>query len=275
MTKLNCDLILEGGGSRCAFTAGLLSYLNEQNLIFDSIYGVSAGSLTGGLFLTGQNKELLEALEDGALFEKEKGLIDMEQVLKGFDKKYLSVDFEDVKKSPTDFYAVVLNALTGEAEYLSCKGAGTKDEYISILAASCAVPGYAKGVNLKGNIYFDGGFTDPIPVFESYKNKKNKKIIVLTREKAYTKKHEKIAPSLEEIFEYEKVLYSMEYRYSKYNDSKSFSLYMEEKGDSIVICPEGPIDFSFNEASKDMVLSLFKEGYSKGASVVDWLRKNA
>ena len=40
----NAGLILEGGGSRGVFTAGILDYFMEKNLYFPYVVGVSAGA---------------------------------------------------------------------------------------------------------------------------------------------------------------------------------------------------------------------------------------
>lgn len=43
----NCGLILEGGGMRGVYTAGIIDYFLEKGLEFSSVYGVSAGSING------------------------------------------------------------------------------------------------------------------------------------------------------------------------------------------------------------------------------------
>ena len=40
-------LVLEGGGMRGLFTAGVLDVMMEQGICFDGIVGVSAGALFG------------------------------------------------------------------------------------------------------------------------------------------------------------------------------------------------------------------------------------
>ena len=43
-TGLGSSLVLEGGGSRGVFTAGVLDFLMEKNVTFPYVIGVSAGS---------------------------------------------------------------------------------------------------------------------------------------------------------------------------------------------------------------------------------------
>ena len=47
-------LVLEGGGLRGLFTAGVLDVLMEQNIKIDAIIGVSAGALFGINYLSKQ-----------------------------------------------------------------------------------------------------------------------------------------------------------------------------------------------------------------------------
>ena len=47
-------LILEGGGMRGAFTAGVLDYFLEKGLFFSHVYGVSAGACQACSYLCRQ-----------------------------------------------------------------------------------------------------------------------------------------------------------------------------------------------------------------------------
>ncbi len=47
-------LILEGGGSRGVFTAGVLQYLMEQNIYIPYVMGVSSGACNGSSYISRQ-----------------------------------------------------------------------------------------------------------------------------------------------------------------------------------------------------------------------------
>ena len=47
-------LVLEGGGMRGMYTAGVLDVFMEKGLRFDGVIGVSAGAIHGCSFLSGQ-----------------------------------------------------------------------------------------------------------------------------------------------------------------------------------------------------------------------------
>ena len=52
MNKLG--LVLEGGGNRGIYTAGVLDTFLEENITVDGVIGVSAGSIHGASFISGQ-----------------------------------------------------------------------------------------------------------------------------------------------------------------------------------------------------------------------------
>ena len=55
----NIGLVLEGGGMRGAYTAGVLDYLMRQNVKFPYVIGVSAGANNGADYVSGQRETIL------------------------------------------------------------------------------------------------------------------------------------------------------------------------------------------------------------------------
>ena len=54
MNENKIGLVLEGGGHRGIYTAGILDTFAQNNISFDGIMGVSAGCIHGVSFLSGQ-----------------------------------------------------------------------------------------------------------------------------------------------------------------------------------------------------------------------------
>ena len=52
----NTALILEGGGMRGLYTAGVLDFFYDKNIEFNSLYGVSAGACHGCNYLSKQRE---------------------------------------------------------------------------------------------------------------------------------------------------------------------------------------------------------------------------
>ena len=70
VSSLNCEkgnpsmrestaLLLEGGSLRCLFTAGVLDTFLDAEMIFPTVAGVSAGSLSGINYVAGQKGRTL------------------------------------------------------------------------------------------------------------------------------------------------------------------------------------------------------------------------
>ncbi len=54
----NIGLVLEGGGMKGLYTAGVLEYFMEKNLFFPHVVGVSAGACMGATYLSRQKVEI-------------------------------------------------------------------------------------------------------------------------------------------------------------------------------------------------------------------------
>ena len=54
MEHIKTGLVLEGGGMRGIYTAGVLDVFLDQNMMFDGVIGVSAGAIHGCSFVSRQ-----------------------------------------------------------------------------------------------------------------------------------------------------------------------------------------------------------------------------
>ena len=52
---MSVGLVLEGGGTRGAYTSGVLDVLLEEKISFPSVYGISAGACNADSFLACQH----------------------------------------------------------------------------------------------------------------------------------------------------------------------------------------------------------------------------
>ena len=52
-------LVLEGGGMRGIYTAGVLDVFLDHDISFDGVIGVSAGAVHGASFVSGQKEHPL------------------------------------------------------------------------------------------------------------------------------------------------------------------------------------------------------------------------
>ena len=127
-------LVLEGGGLRGIFTAGVLDFFLEKNIEFDGCIGVSAGSCHACSYLSKQYKRAFNVSVD---YLDDKRYCSMHSLITTGDlfgvdfvygeipDKLNPIDNETFMKSKTKFQAVITNCRTGEAEYPEVKDFGT------------------------------------------------------------------------------------------------------------------------------------------------------
>lgn len=73
MREKKTGLVLEGGGMRGIYTAGVLDVFMENGITFDGVIGVSAGAIHGCSFVSGTERQkypvLHEVLPQLAVYE--------------------------------------------------------------------------------------------------------------------------------------------------------------------------------------------------------------
>ena len=165
-------LIIQGGGFRTAFSAGVLDAFMEKKFNpFDLYVAVSGGAIAASYFLSRQPNFCMDSI----YFLSEKGrFVNYSNVLR--NKPIMNIDvFYDIANThfPFDdaaaiknlegkkFRIVMTNKLTGEACY--CDPVQTN--WREAVMASCALPFLSKGKQqVNGQDFMDGAWGDPLPV---------------------------------------------------------------------------------------------------------------
>ena len=163
-------LVLEGGGFRAHYTAGVLDVLIDEKLPIEGVIGVSMGAIHGASFVSGQKGRSLEIYTRYAADERlwslwrwvrTGNLIDPEFCYHEIPDRLVPFDEEAFERSGIDFYACASNVETGRAEYLRLPNL-TDD--IDGLRASASLPYVSPVVHFRGMKLLDGGCTDRIPL---------------------------------------------------------------------------------------------------------------
>ncbi|WP_281615261.1 patatin family protein [Flammeovirga sp. SubArs3] len=243
--KNKVALVLEGGGSRGMFTAGILESFLMKNINFDSIFGISAGALYGASFASKQlerNKKL-NAYNDDKRYGGFKHLL-----LKG---SYLSWDFimgdiahrllpydYDTLRTSADFHVGVSNCNTGKSEFFVVNKLD-KPDIVSILTASGSLPFISPIVKYKGEEYLDGGLTNSIPYDVAFENGADKIVVVLTRPEGYVKSNMKFKAVSKWFYrKHPKVHENLTQRAQQYNESIQQLKVLEQQGKAFLIYPQ-------------------------------------
>lgn len=263
-------LVLEGGGTRGVFTAGVLDYLMEKEVKFPYVIGVSAGACNAIDYVSkqiGRTKECTiiqdrknryigtkDALKKGYLF-------DMDRLFDEYPNRLFPFDFDTYFASDIQCEVVVTNCLTGEAMYLSEKQ--DKERLLTICRASSSIPLISPVVDVDGIPCVDGGVADSVPLIHSMKLGHQKNVVVLTRNKGYRKK----APGKSRLLytaallkKYPNLLNALLNRYRNYNRVMELVEKWEEEGHIFVIRPEvEPV--SRTEQNVEKLTEFYDHGY--------------
>lgn len=277
-------LVLEGGGMRGAYTAGVLDYLMEKGVSFDSIYGVSAGALIGANFKTGQ---VGRGLRTFAAYLQDERYAGPQHLLKtgdwfNIDFSYNKIpneldpaDYDAFSASPVNFYSVVSNVETGKAEYIritDLKG------QMDLVRASATLPLLSNIVEYEGKKYLDGGSCDSIPLKKSMADGHNKNLVVLTQHRGYAKKPSANRYACRLMYKkYPNYVKAIDNRHNMYNRQLKLVYEMEKQGKAFVIQPVAKVEVSRLEKNPARLVELYHQGKMDAAScyqrLVEYLNK--
>lgn len=261
-------LVLEGGGMKGVYSAGVLDFFLDKGMEFSSCYGVSAGACCLCSFLSGQRKRAYDVIVD---YLEDKNYCGLYSLLKtgdifGADMCYHRIpdelnpyDHEAFYQYKGNFYSVVTNIETGEAEYIPIKD--LKEE-IEAIRASASLPLVSRNVPWKGKLFLDGGISDAIPLKRSMADGNLKNVVIMTKETGYRRK-----PSWEtgliklRYKKYPKVYELMKNRHLVYNENLDFIEAQERAGKVFVIRPAHKSSVGRIERDKEKLKALYEEGY--------------
>lgn len=261
-------LVLEGGGMRCAFTAGVLDFFMDNQIWFPYTIGVSAGASNGISYISRQRGrsrysyvELMKEYSYVGLWPmlRGKGVIDMDFLFDVYPQKYYPFDYARYFETKERFVVVTSNCLTGEAEYYEEKA--DPDRLLSIVRASCSLPVICPLAHVDGIPMVDGGVCDSIPLQKSILDGNKRNLVVLTRNKGYRKKDKDFYLPGFIYRKYPKLRQQLKLRYKHYNEQLEYVEELEKKGEVFVIRPERKLEVTRTEKNIHKLASLYSEGY--------------
>ena len=277
---IEAGLVVEGGGMRGVYTAGVLDYFMEKNLYFDDCYGVSAGACHISSYVSKQIgrsiKVTLDYINDKRYCSvnsliKTGDMFGVEMLYDLIPNKLELYDYDTFNKFKGNFYSVVTNCKTGKAEYIKIKD--MKKDIIAVRASS-SLPLLSRIVEINGKEYLDGGITDSIPIKKSIKDGHKKNVVILTRDKTYRKSKPKFLSLLK--FKYKKypnLVKAIENRYKMYNETLDFIEEEKAKNKVFIIQPKLPVKISRIEKDKDKLKALYNQGYEDAKELYEDLMK--
>lgn len=186
-------LVLEGGALRGMFTAGVLDVLLEKKIEFSYVNGVSAGSLNGMNYISGQegrSRDInLQFINDKRYMSarnlvRNGGIFNFHFLFGEISEQLMPFDARTFFASEQRFEVVATNCRTGRAEYFE---KGKEPEIIRAAAASSSMPILSSMISLNGRRYLDGGIAEPIAYRRAMEQGYKKNVLVLTRQRGFRK----------------------------------------------------------------------------------------
>ena len=261
-------LVLEGGGMKGIYTAGVLDFFLDKGIEFSSCYGVSAGACHLCSFLSKQRGRAYDISVD---YLDDPNYCSVSSLLRTGDLFGVKMCYDDIpnRLNPYDYkafdsyrgraFAGVTNIVTGQPEYLRLRDMH-KD--IAAVRASASLPLVSRKVEIGGKLYLDGGLSDSVPILRSILDGNRKNVVVLTKEVGYRREPSKHLELIRIRYaKYPKIYELMKNRHVAYNRMLDYLAAQEENGQAFVIRPQKKSGVGRVEKDKEKLRLLYEEGY--------------
>lgn len=165
-------LIIQGGGFRTAFSAGVLDAFNKNKYDpFDIYAAVSGGAIAASYYIANQPKKCFDSI---CFLSKNNRFVNYSRFLRygpimdvdifhDISKDYYPFDKASALKNleGKNFAIIMTNKKTGQPFYCD----PTQTSWEEAVIASCSLPFITKGKHqLNGDDYMDGAWGDPLPI---------------------------------------------------------------------------------------------------------------
>jgi predicted patatin/cPLA2 family phospholipase len=264
-------LILEGGGMRGAYTAGVLDFFRDIEIDFPLVSTASSGAFIGSYYIAKQQRVNYKIFNEimgnprsisirRMLTHKE--VFSMNFIFDKIPRELVPFDFQSFSKSNTKFLIGTTDIVTGKPHYHDTYD--TKDDLLTIIRASSSLPVLAPVVSFKGKELVDGGVSDPIPIRPSIQRGYQKHVVVLTRNKGYIKKGIKLNWFFKHVFKnYPGLREILKERHKIYNQTMEHLKEMEKQNKVFIIQPKERLVAKRLERNKQILHDLYFQGYQE------------
>lgn len=269
-------LILEGGGQRGIYTAGILDYLMDAGIRIGYVIGVSAGAACATAYLSGQKGRNYNVFISSAGKRKYLSLLNyftqgsvfgLKYVFDELPNKTIPLDYESADRAGMEFWVVSTDCRTGRPHY---KKVDNLKNCMRYLMASSAIPLVSRMYRLDGELLLDGGASDSIPIKKSISDGNDKNIVVLTKNAGYRLKEPSWTSRFLANLLYHKhpafrdVLLE---RHRDYNASLDLTLRLEREGKALVLRPSKPLAVGKFEKNRETLIGLYQNGYEDAKEI--------
>ena len=275
---MKTGMVLEGGAVRTIYSTGVCDALLTRSLMTDYVIGVSAGIAYGVSYVSRQPRRNLDIMVNyindkrymgmGNLLRRDnRAYFGLEFVYSTIPNRLVPFDYDTFAAYPGEVEAVVTNLDTGAAEYFPLD---RRDDKFKLLQATCALPFLFPVFHIQGRPCMDGGAADAIPYERAFAKGCDRVIVVLTREREYVRRPEKLQPLIDLAYrKYPKFCDTMRRRADAYNEARQKLFRLEREGRALVFTPASTEGFHRTERDVDKIKALWKDGWDQGLARLD------
>lgn len=279
-------LIVEGGGMKCAYSAGVLDIFNDHGLdkVFDYGVGVSAGAANLASFEAGQRDRNYRYY---LIHSQDPRYYSFSNYLKTgsiFGLQYIygtmtnegggdPLDYDAMLSCPMDMWFPATDAESGQVRYFNKKDL-VRNDYRPIMA-SCCLPAACKAIEYEGHYYYDGGVVDSIPVEKAIADGCDRFVFISSKPKDYVKEPEGFrwfyTMALKKRFP--KAVEALNNRHINYNRSLDLLRQLEKEGKAMFFCPPDDVKIGTFSTDPKVVQKFYDAGIEDASSRIDQVIK--
>lgn len=274
------SIVAEGGGTKIAYTAGVLKCLLENEIYVPYCVGISAGAEVLLPYVSRQIKRLevtgIDApSQKGAVglsaFLKEGSIFGIEATNKYIEKE-APLDFEAFYKSSTKMDTGLYNIHDHTIEYFD---KSYVDASMTLIKASCALLLLAKPYTFNGKKYFDAGLVDMISVKQAEKQGCTKHLIISTKEEGYVRKP---APGYQAfltkmVYKDQQIVDDLKQRHIRYKEQWDHIDELVKEGKALVLRPQKDLGISRYTTNPKKLRPWFQLGYDETNARIDEIKQ--
>ena len=262
-------LVLEGGGLRGAYTAGVCAWMVQHSVDFDVHLGISSGAM----FAIGTAlKDLNFIYGLGVKYSQDKHIIGIESMLKTGRPVNYTYLLDEVVKKKLGLTAQRIRAIPSLVEYGVYSLDDQKTYFIShkdtddellMLKAATVLPIAGADVKINGKLYMDGGVTTMIPIRRATELGVEKMIVVTTKADNFVRKDN--APMTQFMLDvlyrkYKKLLREFRERKDVYNGEMAEVKRLAAEGPVLWIHPSKDFGAKRFKATPEQIQGMYDLG---------------
>ena len=273
--KEKIGLVVEGGGMKCAYNAGILDVFLDHQITFDYCIGVSGGAGNVASFVAGQRGRNIRFFTEHIHSPQYFGVKSLLKTGNLFGLQYIygdltnstgndPLDFLAIMKNPAEYEVVATNAVTGKAEYFG-KEDMKQDDYRPIMASS-SIPAACRPVEINGVPYYDGGISDAIPVRRALEKGCDRIVVILSKQRDYVRKPQGMRFLYSTLCrKYPKIIEDIDRRHITYRENLQEVVDLEKEGKAFVFAPSEHVKvgtYSMDEKTERILYDLGVKDFS-------------